>query len=85
MNQDIKGLYLSLLIIDYIYNSSNNNILVQDNNIPLIENNIKSIIDILKVFIPLSPSSLKKKRYLKGSKNYITNNTPFENRYITHS
>ena len=72
-------------MIDYIYNSGNNSISVQDNNISPVENNTKSIVDIPEISILSSPPSPKKKGYPKGSKNRITDNTPLENRYITRS
>jgi hypothetical protein len=66
-------------MVNYVYDLSDNNVLIQDDNIPLIKDNVKFIIDTFKVFISSPPLSLKKKRHLKGLKNYITNNTPLEN------
>ncbi len=83
INQDIKGLYLGPPVVNYIYNSGNNSILVQDNNTPLVENNAKSIINAPEVSILPPPPSSKKKRYPKELKNYTTDNTPLKNQYIT--
>jgi hypothetical protein len=68
MNQDVKGLRLSPLTVNHVYDLSDNGISIQDDDTPLIEDDIKSIIDTFKVFIPPPPLNLKKKGRLKGSK-----------------
>ena len=83
MNQDVEGLHSGPPAVDYIYNSGDNGISVQDNNIPPVEDNTKSIVNTPEVSVLSPPPSPKKKGYPKGSKNRITDNTPLGNRYIT--
>ncbi len=85
INQDIKGLHLGFLVVNYVYNLGNNSVLVQDNNTPIVENNAKSIVNAPKVSILPPHPSPKKKGYLKGLKNYTIDNTLLENRHITRS